>query len=151
MSLVINEWIFHDIDGSNLQPAQERVEEFLEAFIRREDQIVVLRESRWTHKAWQLWKSNDAKVQILSKLLYFGVLLDTRKCRYLNADEVEGLPAELAEQVPEDDVYLFQTAIAGQASAIVTSDERLIARVTRTRQYGIELVERDNFCMTYRI
>lgn len=151
MSLVINEWIFHDIDGSNQQPAQERAEDFLESLIRGQDQIVVLAGTRWTEKAWQLWKSNDTKVQILSKLLYFGVLLDPRKCTYLSADEVEDLPPELAKQVPADDGYLFQTALAGQANTIVTTDMRLIDTVKKAVQYGIELVDRDDFYSRYGI
>ena len=147
--IVINEWIFHDIDGTNGLQAQQRVELFLEALKNGNDRIVVLRESPWAYKAWQLWTHNDVRVQILSKLLYLGILIDPLKLIYLSPGEVQPLPPGLAEQVPDDDVYLFQTAIAGGARIIVTTDGRLIEAVTNANQHGIELRLRDNFYADY--
>lgn len=146
--IVINEWIFHDIKGNGLE-AQERVERFLEAFSRGDDRIVVLRGSPWVFKAWQLWTHNDVRVQILSKLLYLGILIDPLKIIYLNPEEVCPLPSGLAEQVPGDDLYLFQAAIAGRARIIVTTDQRLIDAVTNANDHGIELRLRDEFYLEY--
>jgi predicted nucleic acid-binding protein len=50
----------------------------------------------------------------------------------------------LAEQVPPDDTYLFQTALAGGAETIITTDGRLVEAVTRANDYGIQLVRRDD-------
>jgi hypothetical protein len=147
--IVINEWIFHDIDGTNGLAYQQRVENFLEAFRNGNDKIVVLLGSKWTYKAWQLWKSNDVRVQILSKLLYLGILIDPLKRIYLNAEDVQPLPAPLAQQVPDDDVYLFQSAIAGGARIIVTTDGRLIAIVTEASNFEIELRLREDFYLEY--
>lgn len=147
--IVINEWLFHDIDGSNGLQAQQRVELFLDTFRNGNDKIVVLRESPWTHKAWQLWTHNDVRVQILSKLLYLGILIDPLKRTYLNPEEVQPLPPGLAAQVPGDDAYLFQTAIAGGARIIVTTDGGLIEMVTNANDFGIELRLRDEFYLEY--
>lgn len=125
-------------------PAQERVEVFLETLRRGGDTIIVLRESKWEAKTWQLWNETDTRVQLLSKLLFLGILIDPLKCEYLRKDEVQPLPIPLSEQVPDDDVYLFQAALAGQAQTIITSDERLIQAVTRAQNYGIRLVKRDD-------
>jgi hypothetical protein len=144
-AIIVNEWIFHDIRGDNGLEAQDRAELFLEALLKGRDQIVVLRESRWTQKAWSLWKERDARVQLLSKLLYLGILIDLLKCWYLNPDEVGPLPADLAEQVPADDVYLFQAALAGGARTIVTTDERLIEMVGAAHHHGIQIRVRDEF------
>ncbi len=84
--------------------------------------MVVLRESSWTQKAWALWREHDTRVQILSKLLYLGILIDPLKCRYLQPNEIRPLPDDLADQVPSDDAYLFQTALASGATIIVTTD-----------------------------
>jgi hypothetical protein len=143
--MVINEWIFHDIKGENGLYFQQQTERFLQTFIDRPGQIIVLRESKWTAKAWQLWEEHDTRIQILSKLLYLGVLIDPLKCRYLNPHEVLPLPDDLVAQVPLDDAYLFQTAIAGGASDIVTSDQRLIAMVTNAHHHGIQLRPRADF------
>jgi len=147
--IVINEWLFHDIDGSNGLQAQQRVELFLDTFRNGNDKIVVLRDSSWTHKAWQLWTHNDVRVQILSKLLYLGILIDPLKRTFLNPEEVQPLPPGLAAQVPDDDAYLFQTAIAGGARIIVTTDGRLIEMVTNANDFGIELRLRDEFYLEY--
>ena len=145
MPCVINEWIFHDINGANGLRAQERVGHFLEVFRDRGDRIVVLRHSAWAHKAWQLWKEQDVRVQILSKLLYLGILIDPLKCIYLNPDDVQALPNDLAEQISADDAYLFETALAGNATMIVTTDTRLMNIATNSKRYGIELRFRDDF------
>jgi len=147
--IVVNEWLFHDIDGSNGWQAQKRVEIFLEWLRDGDDQIIILRESRWTDKAWRLWTYNDVRVAILSKLLYLGIMVDPLKAIYLNPEDVQPLPASLAEQVPCDDVYLFQAAIAGGGRIIVTTDGRLVDMVTNACDSGIELCSRDKFYREY--
>lgn len=149
MLCVINEWIFHDIDGGNGPNSQKRVGLFLEAFLRGSDQLVVLRESPWMRKAWQLWNHQDVAVQLLSKLLYVGILIDSAKCRHLGTHEVADLPPALAEQVPPEDVYLFQAALAGNATSVITTDERLISRVTNAAKFRIELILRDKWYRRY--
>jgi predicted nucleic acid-binding protein len=59
------------------------------------------------------------------------------------------LPTDLAAQVPADDIYLFQTALAGGATLIVTSDGRLIAMVTNAHHHGIQMRPRDEFIVQY--
>ena len=147
--IVINEWLFYDIRGCNGLHLQLRVEGFLETLKNGNDKIIVLKNSPWSEKAWNLWTSSDVRVQVLSKLLYLGILIDPLKTIYLSPDDVGDLPAPLAEQVPADDVYLFQCAITGGARIIVTTDERLKAMVTRARDFGIDLQLRDAFYLTF--
>jgi hypothetical protein len=135
--------------GENGLDAQQRSEGFLQALEDRPGQIVVLKGSKWTEKAWELWEERDSRVVLLSKLLYLGILIDPLKCRYLNQDEITPLPSDLNEQVPDKDVYLFQTALAGGAETIVTSDERLIAMVTNAQRHRIQVRLRDEFVAEY--
>jgi hypothetical protein len=144
-TIVINEWLLHDMRGDNGPDAQKQTQAFLEAFRSGPNRIVVLRESKWDNKAWALWTEQDARVQVLSKLLYLGVLIDPLKCSHLNPDQVQLLPPGLAEQVPPDDAYLFQTALAAGARTIVTTDGRLIAAVPAATQYEIRLITRDDY------
>lgn len=131
--------------GDNGPLAQQRVEVFLQTLTAGTDKIVVLRASKWDDKVWGLWKSADVRVQVLSKLLYLGILIDPLKRVYLDPEQVAPLPADLAAQVPADDAYLFQAAIAGDAETIVTTDGRLIQAVPTAERYGIRLVTRDDF------
>jgi hypothetical protein len=144
-NIVINEWLPHDIKGDNGLLAQQRAGFFLEAIRGGNNRIIVLRESKWEAKVWQLWKENDTRIQLLSKLLFLSILIDPLKCRHLRPDEVQPLPANLAGQVPPDDTYLFQAALAEGAKTIITTDGRLIKAVTSANDYGIQLVPRDNY------
>jgi len=141
----VNEWIFHDIRGENGWHAQERAGLFLQALKEAPDRVVVQRGSRWTEKAWALWRETDARVQVLSKFLYLGILIDAQKCVYLGPDQVQDLPPDLAARVPADDIYLFQAALAGGANIIVTTDERLVGAVEAARDHGIQMSLRDVF------
>lgn len=90
-------------------------------------------------------------VRILSKFLHLSILQDSLKCRYVEAEEIQPLPWDLAEQIPNDDAYLFQTALAVVAPIIVTSDVRLIERVaTLARERGVQMRQRDEFLAGYR-
>jgi len=147
--IVVNEWLFHDIRGDNGLLAQQRVEVFLEALKRGADPIIVPQGTPWTNKAWQLWEERDIRVQVLSKLLYLGILIDPLKCRRLRPNQLEPLPDDLATQVPAKDVYLFQAALAGGANIIVTTDQRLIDMVTNANHHGIQLRLRDDYYVGY--
>jgi len=143
--VVLNEWIFHDIRGENGLVAQSQSAELLQAFQRGPDAIVVLRESRWMDKAYALMTVSATPVRILSQFLRLAILLDPAKCHFVEQDAIQPLPPELAQQVPDDDAYLFQTALAGGADVIVTADTRLVERVTNAHERGIRLRLREEF------
>ena len=152
MPIVINEWLIHDLRGHNGPAAQAESAVFLSAFQRGTDYIVVLRPSPWTLKAYDLMTVSVPPVYILSKLLHLGILQDALKCRYVEVADIQPLPADLAH-VPQDDAYLFQTALAasGPVPAIVTTDTRLIARVSApARERGIEMRLRSELLEEYR-
>jgi len=149
--IVLNEWVIHDLRGENGSLAQRQSAEFLQLFQRSADHIVVLRRSPWTTKAFNLMTVSTPPVRILSKFLHLSILQDSLKCRYVEAEEIQPLPWDLAEQIPNDDAYLFQTALAVVAPIIVTSDVRLIERVaTLARERGVQMRQRDEFLAGYR-
>jgi hypothetical protein len=147
--LIINEWLFHDLGGENGREAQERAYEFLLALRDGDDCIAALRPSRWMDKAYALMKVTSPEIRILSKLLHLGILLDSAKCLYVEADNLDDLPVPLAEEVPGDDAYLFQTALAIGAKVIVTSDKRLIGLAGSAPEFDIQLRLRDEFIAEY--
>jgi hypothetical protein len=135
--------------GENGARFQLNAEFFLKALINGPDLIVVLKPSKWTWKIYELWKISDVRVQLLSKLFYFGLILDPQKCVFVDADQAAPLPEDLANEVPADDAYLFQAALAGAAHTIVTSDQRLIAKVQSADRHHLDLRPRDEFTDEY--
>ena len=150
MPIVLNEWLIHDLRGDNGHVAQAESAEFLSAFQASTDQIVVLRPSRWTQKAFGLMTISTPPIHMLSRLLHYGILQDALKCSYVEVADLAPLPEELARLVPDDDAYLFQTALAARVPVIVTTDTRLVDRVeTVAAGSGIRMLLRAEFIQRY--
>jgi hypothetical protein len=148
--IVLNEWLIHDLRGDNGPVAQIESAKFLSAFQQGTDYIVVMRPSQWTRKAYELMTVSTPPVRILSQLLHLGILQDALKCRYMEAADSGPLPSDLAEHVPDDDVYLFQTALTANTTNIVTTDTRLIERAaTAALERGIRMQVRREFLAEY--
>lgn len=148
--MIVNEWLFHDIRGDNGLAAQRRVGIFLEEILNGNRRIIIPQGTRWMDKAWQLWNVADPRVQILSKLFYFGIYLDSLKSTHLHFSQLQPLPADLAATVPADDDYLFQAALASGANLIVTTDGRLVDAASNAAQnYNIVLEFRDDHYQQY--
>jgi predicted nucleic acid-binding protein len=77
-------------------------------------------------KAFQLQRVARPEIRILSKLLHNKILADPFKSRFIEGHEIGTLPSNLLEQVPQDDAYLFQAALAGSARTVVTTDTALL-------------------------
>jgi hypothetical protein len=148
--IVINEWIIHELAGENGINAQSESASFLQSLHASSETIVVLRGSPWMTKAFNLMKANSPAVRILSQFLNLAILKNASKCRFIEQSEIQPLPNDLAAEVPADDIYLFQTAIAGNAEVIVTSDLRLIDQVKCAANLAIRLESRTNYLALFR-
>jgi len=123
---VINEWLLEDLRGANGAERQRQAVEFLSKLVKRCDGIVVVIESAWWRKAFDLMKrSYDPAVREASKLLHQQVLLDSQKCRLLSQENLCPLPCALRQVVKPDDWYLVQAYLTAKADAIITTDESL--------------------------
>jgi hypothetical protein len=147
--LVLNEWLLHDLQGENGTERQVQSGEFLKALRRGSDHIIVVRDTPWVRKAYALMRESTPAVRILSQFLFLGILLDSAKTRYLELDELQSLPAELAGEAPQSDAYLLQAAIATGSKIVVTTDQKLIDRVPSAAAIGIRLEHRDEFLVRY--
>ncbi len=145
--LVINEWLFHDLQGHNQPETQLETAEFLQKLIDGPDRIAVLRDSAWMNKAYQLMKSDDFVIRELAKLLNCGLLLNSSNCQFVELSEVLPLPKELNQIDLKEDQYLFETYFAANADLIVTSDERLCDKVASVE--SVKLVLRNEFLKDY--
>ena len=145
--IVLNEWIFHDLGGGNGRNSQIESFEFLEALIQKPDRIAVLIGSPWITKAYRLMKHHDPLVLAMGKTLNQSVLLDQNKCLQLTPHDLVVLPVELQEIDLKNDKYLFDVFYSANAELIVTSDRRLIEKVTGVE--SVHLVLRENFLENY--
>ena len=147
MTLVINEWLFHDATGENGQSAQRETERFLRQFAQSEDKFAVLWGSPWIEKSHDLMTHRDIRVESLSTLLQ-SLIWALDKCLVLQPDDVtDAAPHDAIEAAPEEDIYLIQTYYAAGADLLITTDEGLLTAFS-SRQ-DVEIIHRDAFLNNY--
>ena len=147
MTLVINEWLFHDATGENGQSAQRETERFLRQFAQSEDKFAVLWGSPWIEKSHDLMTHRDIKVESLSTLIQ-SLIWALDKCVVLQPEDVQAAASQDAiAAAPEEDVYLIQTYYAAGADLLVTTDEGLLTAFS-SRQ-DVEVTHRDDFLKEY--
>ena len=147
MTLVINEWLFHDATGENGQSAQRETERFLRQFAQSEDKFAVLWGSPSIEKSHDLMTHRDIKVESLSTLIQ-SLIWALDKCVVLQPEDVQAAASQDAiAAAPEEDVYLIQTYYAAGADLLVTTDEGLLTAFS-SRQ-DVEVTHRDDFLKEY--
>lgn len=144
---VVDEWLVHDLLGENGEAAREQTFGFLQRLVAICDRIVVARPSPWVEKAYRLMKESNPPTREMSRFLRLTVLQDSRKCRYIDLEGESSLPADLAAQVPREDLYLVKTYRLADATAIITSDMRLRDALARFPAILVRL--RDEFLTEY--
>lgn len=146
--LVINEWLFHDLQGENGHEKQIETFFFLQTLEHRRERLAFLKEGRWAEKSWGLMGINDIRLKPLSRLLQ-RILRNSNKCRIVQPEDIEaaGVPEEAIDAAPEEDIYLIQTYYAANADLLITTDEGLLEAFV-SRQ-DVEVVHRDGFLNDY--
>ena len=145
--LVINEWLFHDLQGENGPDKQIETYRFLRAFENSGDRLAFLKESQWAEKSWSLMGNNDVRIKAISRLVQ-QLLRDSNKCRVLQPEEAESAaPDDAIAAAPDEDVYLIQTYYAADADLLITTDEGLY-EAFESRQ-DVEVIYRDAFLNDY--
>ena len=145
--LVINEWLFHDLQGENGPDKQIETYNFLRAFGNSRDRLAFLKESQWAEKSWSLMGNNEIRIKPISRLVQ-QLLRDSNKCRILQPKEVESAaPQDAIDAAPKEDVYLIQTYYAANADLLITTDDGLY-EAFEARQ-DVEVIYRDTFLNDY--
>ena len=131
MILVLNEWIFHDVLGENGIEVQREAALFLDAFHSSSDQLVLPSEPRWIRKAYQLMTQTSPMLVQISKQFQSLLQDSERTIDSRNLDEV-GIPQELLDQVPGEDVYLVLAYLSAGADLLITTDQGLFDSVANS-------------------
>lgn len=145
---VIDEWLIHDLGGENGEKAQAEAITFLERLKEKCDKIAILLGSIWVKKAFRFMKHTKLFLREISKFFYEGILRDTKKCQFLNKNDLKPLPKDIREKIPEEkDVYLVETYYSAKANLLVTTDERSLYNFLSPLSINIKL--RDAFLKEY--
>ena len=147
ITLVINEWLFHDATGENGQSAQRETERFLRQFAQSEDKFAVLWGSPWIEKSHDLMTHRDIKVESLSTLIQ-SLIWALDKCVVLQPEDVQAAASQDAiAAAPEEDVYLIQTYYSAGADLLITTDKGLLEAFESRQE--VQIIHRDDFLNDY--
>ena len=146
--LVINEWLFHDLQGENGREKQLETFRFLQTLEQRWERLAFLKESQWAQKSWGLMGDNDLRLKPLSRLLQ-RILRNSNKCRILQQEDIEAteIPEDAIDAAPDEDIYLIQTYFAADADLLITTDEGLHNAFVSCQD--VEVIYRDAFLNDY--
>ena len=124
-TLVINEWIFHDLQGQNGRKRQTEAFDFLTALNRGNDRIAVLYGSEWMRKFHALIGSDYQETRFVRKLMA-SMIFDPSKCIIVYPKDAEdAAPKDAVAAAPEEDIYLIQLYYASNADLLITTDTGL--------------------------
>ena len=146
-SLVVDEWLIHDLRGDNGEKRQTEALQFLEKVMVKCDRLVLLRGSQWMKKAYKLAKETQPRLRLVSKFLHGSFILNSLKSITLNRNEISTLPEMLRTAVSSADSYLVALHRTVAESILVTSDEDLARRLFDFQDMTIRL--RDEFLKEY--
>ena len=155
--MVVNEWLPEYFRRAASREEQLLLEQFLQRFIERGDQLLVRRPSPFLEKINRYSKELNGNDKALKPLRDFRklVLLDINRCYFIE-DPAPVLPNDIEQQLTrpqapplnnfESDRYLFEAAIFGQDRIIISTDLKLIKAMEGA---SVQVVELADFLKTY--
>lgn len=144
---VINEWLWADISGGNGPQRQREAFRVIEKLAISDHQIVVIENSAFDQKAWNLCKStNPMIVQRIAGAYVLNIRQNSDRCLILKTDETIAIPQELAAATKADDHYLLQAQLSVVGAVVVTTDTPLRNAMEKA---GLSCISREDFLSTY--
>lgn len=144
MLLVINEWIFHHLQGSCGENRRTEAIDFLRTFRESDDRMCVPDKQRWRQRAYQLMKRRDIRTVIASKVFH-SLLRDTEKTIWQHT--TPAISEELRSKLPSEDVYLVEAYLSVGADKLITTDRGLFDSVADSELVSCQM--RDDFLSNY--
>ena len=120
MIIVLDEWVFHDLQGNNKDERRRPTWAFMDAFETSGDKLVIPNEARWLQKAHGLTLMREPEGKLIGKLIS-RILWNPRI-----AIRFEPNPAlvtgDLRRETPRKDIYLVEAYLSAGADMLVTTD-----------------------------
>jgi hypothetical protein len=124
--IIPDEWLVHDLKGSNGEEAQGEAHGFLKKVYAKCDKLVILEGSPFVSKVYKLlFKDARPDIHLISRFFSCSFLQNSEKC--VTLADAKGLPANLHDVVPCEDRYLFEIRETLQEGVIVTTDGALMS------------------------
>lgn len=130
---ILNEWIWADLGGRNGPEKQQQAILFLEQFIRSNHQILLLKNSSFDKKAWDLCSSENTTIKSIAKLFVLQVRNNLDHCVIIEKKLEIIIPAELMEEIKPDDHYLVETYYNFPEATIITTDRPLLSILRKNK------------------
>jgi hypothetical protein len=145
--MVIDEWLWADLSGSNTSKNQEEALKFLETIFYVCDRIVTVKGKKFNQKTKDFWKHTDRGRRKIAIYYNENFLSDPAKLVNLEESSLEPIPERISQKVKdEDDYYLIQAYLATGASVIVTTDSDILKAEINN---DINCLHRDEFVASY--
>ena len=143
-----DEWLLHDLRGDNGERRQKKAIEFLERLRRICDKLVVVKGSPWLKKARTFFEVRTPQMHEIGHFLW-GVLIDSEKTLLFDLDDLQDIPAKMAETFEEKDHYLLRAERTVPGSIIVTTDRRSLYEPLKEQFSYVKVQLRDCFLREY--
>jgi hypothetical protein len=125
--IVIDEWLWADLSGSNTPKNQVEALEFLEAIFKVCDRIVSVKGEQFNLKAVNFWQFSDLTCRRIAKYYTEKFMYNPAKLLNLEPADLESVPEHISQKVRhQDDYYLIQAYLTAGASVIVTTDSDIL-------------------------
>ncbi len=143
---VINEWLWEDASGINGTQAQRDCLGLISMLAGSEHRIVVMENSPFEQKVWNLCKSTNIVVRSIVREFLGRLRYNLDRCVLLKAETAADLPAQLAAATKADDHYLVKAQLTIAGAILVTTDEPLREAVVEA---GLSCLFRNDFLRRY--
>lgn len=141
MEIIVNEWLLEYLRPDAQEPDKTAVRQFLNAFLKKQDKIVIKRNSPFVDKFHRFMKQfggNTGFKENFSKL---------HQILFRNADktiiaydrDLQELPDDIAAKTPPDDKYLIELWYSNQDRIVLTTDVRLKEKLKEVPNLKIHL------------
>ena len=144
MNLLVNEWFFHDLSLANGAVAFQETSQMVIELVSSETKLVIPAKRRWIRKAYQLKDIEFPQARLVSKLFH-SVLNDSERTILTSQEEMEAVPEECYDGVPEEDVYLVKAYLCSGADLLVTTDVTLFDSLAAPG--GVQCMMRSEFLL----
>jgi hypothetical protein len=146
-TFIINEWLPEDSSGINGRKAQTEALTVITTLAASDHQIVVIEQSPFEQKFWNLCKvNNDVVIQGIARAYMKDLRWNLDRCIILKPQETAPIPETLAAATKPDDHYLLHAQVTVQGTILVTTDQDLCQAA---KQANLSCMSRNEFLQAY--
>lgn len=146
MQLVVNEWLPQYFLPAATREEKLLLQQFLQKFVQRDDQIVVRRPSKFYWKIYRSAKELQGNYEAVMPVRNFIKLIleDSNRCLLIDDEEIvlpDETEAKLAVGNFASDRYLFEAAAQTSEKTVVTTDRKLAEQMAGGADFRVVLLE----------